>query len=144
MPRGVAVEALRISAADLAFVYLVAKAYDGMGGLVGRLLASWPVVGLGRVSYGVYVYHFMVPHLVTAVVSFCGYPPPTWSLWLIALYLPITALLVAASWFVVERPLLRLKSRFNYSRDERPTPGTPLPTLACIPMSHLSAQRSAA
>jgi peptidoglycan/LPS O-acetylase OafA/YrhL len=95
----------------------------------GRFLENKVVVYLGKISYGIYLYHLLVPFLfwraynplsyyllhkrgidlgplteflVNPVVSFC-------------LYFGITVLFSAASWHLLERPVNRLKRYFIYS-----------------------------
>jgi peptidoglycan/LPS O-acetylase OafA/YrhL len=66
---------------------------------------EWPwLVWVGRVSYGVYLYHYLVYYAVSQ-----------WLVWhgaeAMAARLVGTVTLVALSWFLVERPALRLKDR---------------------------------
>ena len=82
-------------------------------GLVRRLLSAWPVASLGVVSYGVYLWH--VAWLVeifrwagskqwTSTDSFVS---------LVVLVLVFSVASSAASYFAVERPLLKLKDGFR-------------------------------
>ena len=74
-------------------------------GAVARVLRLRPLVWLGERSYGFYLWHFPVAWLVQASAA---YRVP------LALAAPIVALvLTQASWVCVERPFLRLKSRFS-------------------------------
>lgn len=74
------------------------------GGPLVRLLSLRPLVVIGTVSYGIYLFHFPVFQAVQD-----AHPP-----WLVqhALELGLTAVLTTFSYLVVERPALRLKSRF--------------------------------
>jgi peptidoglycan/LPS O-acetylase OafA/YrhL len=94
----------------------------------GKFLENKAVTYLGKISYGIYLYHLLVPFLfwkaynplsyylshrrgidleplteilVNPVVSFC-------------LYFGLTILLAAASWRFLERPISRLKRYFSY------------------------------
>jgi len=72
------------------------------GGITYRLLTSRSLVSVGRVSYGLYLYHFPAIRLSRAL-----YPDP----FLATLGgLVLAALLTAVSWRVLERPALRLKA----------------------------------
>jgi peptidoglycan/LPS O-acetylase OafA/YrhL len=76
----------------------------------GRVLSSPPVTFIGRISYGMYVYHMLV---FWALIHFSGAHPATqrgWSLLLAGSAL--TVALATLSWFALERPFNRLKLRF--------------------------------
>ena len=112
-------------------------------GLIRRLLTARPVAAVGVVSYGVYLWH---PGWIDEVFRWFG----TSSWRSIPAYVALTLLVfvlstasATASYFVVERPVLRLKDGFrSRSRSravpsvpptpatpsESPTPATPLPT----------------
>lgn len=75
---------------------------------VGALLAWAPLVWIGKVSYGIYLFHYPVLWVLRdhgigtehASVAF-------------VLGLGISTVLAAASFYVVEQPVLRLKRRFS-------------------------------
>lgn len=73
--------------------------------LLGRLLASRPLVSVGTISYGVYLWH---PFLADEL-EHTGLWGAAWSNILIVAAGTFAA--ASVSWFVVERPLLRLKDR---------------------------------
>jgi len=83
-----------------------------MGGVVlmacGGLLAQPALVYLGRISYGLYVFHLMVIALV--LFHFKLWPVP------LTLSFGLTLGLAALSYALLERPFLRLKARFTYIR----------------------------
>jgi peptidoglycan/LPS O-acetylase OafA/YrhL len=100
--------------------YVLAYLVAGLSGclllaaLLGADVAAYtfikPFVFLGRISYGLYVFHMFsilfVKRLVLALkVPFFSYIP---------LGLVLTVLLAAVSYYSLERPFLRLKSRFTY------------------------------
>jgi peptidoglycan/LPS O-acetylase OafA/YrhL len=91
-----------------------------------RSALSWrPLVGLGTISYGVYVFHVMIPYafgtLAWSVQRRLG----------VTLELPaagverflvigvMTILVSRASWVLMERPLNRLKRKVPYRRKPR-------------------------
>jgi peptidoglycan/LPS O-acetylase OafA/YrhL len=92
----------------LVFVWLVRSAARGFGGLAGSMLQAGPVVYLGRISYGVYVYHVLVLYLV---VGLCRSWFPEFDLeeaW------PFAVALIAfpvLSWHFFEKPINDLKNR---------------------------------
>jgi peptidoglycan/LPS O-acetylase OafA/YrhL len=88
---------------------------------VVRLLSVPPIAWVGRISYGLYLWHFPVDLLLTADrVGFGGWP-------LQLARIGLTFAIAVASWTFVERPCLRLKRRFETERtaDER-VPLTPV------------------
>jgi peptidoglycan/LPS O-acetylase OafA/YrhL len=91
---------------------------DPRKGLVRRLLANRALLYLGMVSYAVYLYHFAVL-IQLQRWDFGGFAADT-TAWL---WYPVAlgggVLLATASWYLVERPFLRLK-RLVPSRPEPP------------------------
>jgi peptidoglycan/LPS O-acetylase OafA/YrhL len=82
-------------------------------GLVRRLLSAWPVASLGVVSYGVYLWHVA---WLTEIFRWAG--GTQWSssvsfVSLVVLVLVFSVASSAASYFTVERPLLKLKDRLR-------------------------------
>jgi len=85
-------------AASLVAAVLVWSATTAPGSLVGRALACPPVRALGRISYGVYLWHWPVLVLLSAHrVGFGGGP-------LMVVQVAITLAAALTSWFLVERP----------------------------------------
>jgi peptidoglycan/LPS O-acetylase OafA/YrhL len=69
---------------------------------------------LGRISYGIYLYHLIVIVFALEFRRQAGLPRgPALDLAMVA----ATLALAAASWELVERPLLRLKDRFPYREE---------------------------
>jgi peptidoglycan/LPS O-acetylase OafA/YrhL len=85
-----------------------------MGALprLGRLLSYGPFVYLGSISYGLYLYH----NFFFVVARHSEGPRHVMAL---ALALAITIVVASVSWYALERPLLRLKDRFEYGRTAR-------------------------
>jgi peptidoglycan/LPS O-acetylase OafA/YrhL len=53
----------------LAFGWLVHGVGRGLGGPAGKLLGLRPLVYLGTISYGVYVYHALLPYLLPGLIQ---------------------------------------------------------------------------
>jgi peptidoglycan/LPS O-acetylase OafA/YrhL len=85
------------------------------GGLGGRLLESAPLVGVGRISYGLYLVHSPVLYWLQPEGVGWRHPGNV----LMALGLSLAAAL--ASYYVVERPCLRLKDRLQQHSHSAPT-----------------------
>lgn len=79
-------------------------------GVMGRLLGSRPLAALGLVSYGVYLYHEPVARALNGGVGNGGDPSPRF-LWLALATAGIAIMAGAASYYLIERPALRLKPR---------------------------------
>jgi peptidoglycan/LPS O-acetylase OafA/YrhL len=106
-------------AVALAGVWLVARAAEGMGGLAGRALELAPLRYLGTISYGIYVYHNMLPELLPRVARRLGYPDLLASLGdetlpYLLFYGAASIAIAAISWHLFEGPINRLKARFEY------------------------------
>ena len=98
------------------FAWLVVAAASRMGGPFGRLLESRPLVYVGKISYGVYVFHAFA--LVLDRVGLRGAPP----LARLVAYSAFTLAVSALSWHLFEARIHAWKERFPY-RAERPAPG---------------------
>lgn len=96
---------LLYAAVGAGLVTAVLAAVPGRG-TVGRALANPPVRFLGLISYGIYLWHVSVLRVLerTGVIE-----RMTWHPFLVttALTLALTAAVAAASWYALERPLLR-------------------------------------
>jgi peptidoglycan/LPS O-acetylase OafA/YrhL len=90
--------------------------------LVNRVLTTRPLRTIGRVSYGLYIWHLPI---FTAV----GRYDRTWAPAVQTIVaLALTALATYGSWVLVERPFLRWKDRLEDTRRDRdePAPKTKL------------------
>jgi peptidoglycan/LPS O-acetylase OafA/YrhL len=92
--------------------------------LIRRLLRSWPMASLGVISYGIYLWHL---DLISELLKWTGWQGgqcPYWSLALATLALSIA--FASASYFGVERPILRRKNRISWwDRRSEPTKDPP-------------------
>jgi peptidoglycan/LPS O-acetylase OafA/YrhL len=113
----------RIVSFDLAValvgVWLVARAARGMKGPVGRFLELAPLRYLGTISYGIYVYHNMLPELLPKAARRLGFPDLLAPLGdqtvpYLIFYAAASVAVAAVSWHFFEGPINRLKARFEY------------------------------
>jgi peptidoglycan/LPS O-acetylase OafA/YrhL len=100
---------------SLVFAWLILGAKSGYQNRFGKLLAWAPIVYIGRISYGLYVYHLFMPVILPDL--------PQWIAAGSAEYLPvisflcytgITVLVASLSWHLFEAPVNRLKRFFPY------------------------------
>ncbi len=94
------------------FACLIASAAPGFPGWLGRLLESQPLCYLGRISYGIYVYHPFMPALVSKSCQALGVNPPENKLIHGTVLVATSLALASLSWFLLEKPILRLKRYF--------------------------------
>jgi peptidoglycan/LPS O-acetylase OafA/YrhL len=80
--------------------------------LVNRALMARPAVSVGRISYGMYLW--MIPSIVL-LNNYLASWPINWRGFAV-LALALIILMASASYFLVERPCLRLKRRFEIVR----------------------------
>jgi peptidoglycan/LPS O-acetylase OafA/YrhL len=88
-------------------------------------LLSWrPLVMVGTISYGIYVWHQLVPKIVPvleASLDFGLHMPPAEEEWARLGYVTLATLVLAAlSWFLFEKPLNDLRTRIPYVRRASP------------------------
>ncbi|MFM7745447.1 MAG: acyltransferase family protein, partial [Actinomycetota bacterium] len=84
---------------------------DGAGS-AGRVLSCWPLRSVGRVSYGLYLWHFPVFRYVGRHTDTWGTVPQ------VALALGTSAALTVMSWMLIERVALARKDRWFGSKAE--------------------------
>lgn len=96
-------------------LYLVNGATQGFRGPFGRLLANRQMRFIGRISYGIYLYHFLV--LWTVLRLSPGVPGLAANgLLRFAVGGGLAIIAACASWFALEAPINRLKGHFPYTR----------------------------
>lgn len=104
----------------LSCLWLVSRAARGGKWSLGPLLEWAPVAWTGRISYGIYLYHFALPALLAPLVSRMRFydalnrmdmPPSAERFWLMA---PLSVAVAAISWYLLERPANGLKRYFSY------------------------------
>jgi peptidoglycan/LPS O-acetylase OafA/YrhL len=109
----------------LIFGAMVFAADRGVRPRFKRLVEYPPVLYIGRISYGIYLYHLFVKHVVDRLAEMAGWDFPNRG--------PLTFLVVGGatlaaaslSWFAIERPLARWKQRFGYAAGRKPGPVSP-------------------
>ncbi|MFB2973380.1 acyltransferase family protein [Aerosakkonema sp. BLCC-F183] len=98
----------------LYFTGLVDRAARGFGGIVGNILEFKPLVNVGKISYGIYVYHSFVaskiPESFTSKLNL-SYSKNIW----IEFFLQTVATIIIASlsWHFFEKPINNLKKYFK-------------------------------
>jgi peptidoglycan/LPS O-acetylase OafA/YrhL len=94
------------------FFWVVDAAANGVQGVTKRILEWKPLLYIGRISYGLYVFHLLVPEILPYEA------PPSG----IARFLYVTATtlaLASLSRYLLERPFNHLKERLSSSAEAR-------------------------
>ena len=102
----------------LLFVWIVHRAARGVRGPVGRVLTWRPLVYVGTVSYGIYLFHLFVVPVTDSLERRTGLNVPIPAKGL-GQFVAVTALSIAVaalSWTFLERPINDQKQRFPYVR----------------------------
>jgi len=101
---------------SLVAVWMVGQAASGFGGVTGRIMEWPPLLYLGTISYGVYVYHAFMPYLLGRILGGRVQSLHWWSRF--AILAGATILTASVSWRLLERPILALKE--TYASRTRP------------------------
>lgn len=95
---------------SMSVALLIASLLSPRGGVLTRVLQLKPLVQGGRISYGVYLWHFPIFAIVTPSL-FGGRSNPTFLAQLVT-----TPAVAAFSYHAVEQPILSYKERFRGRR----------------------------
>ncbi|MFD2569059.1 acyltransferase family protein [Spirosoma soli] len=101
-------------------LYIIAWASIGVKGAGGQLLNNRALQYVGRISYGIYVFHMIVPGYLVPfllrIVNYVGIPLTLdyWSHRLLSLLVLLG--LASLSWYAFEKPINELKRYFSYKR----------------------------
>ncbi len=129
------------SAFALAAAVVVAGIVLAPRGALPRALATRPLMAVGRVSYGLYLWHYPVVVVVREHLDTAGRPMQ----WLVAV--AVSGLLTVASWVLVERPFLAWKDRLGPAAEPSALPSavpSAVPAAAHRRAQPVGAGRSAA
>ena len=96
----------------LFFCWLVSAAATGFRGPFGTILRTKPMRYLGKISYGLYVYHPFMPLLVALVFARLGWTYEEYAWTSIVLATLSTLAISSLSWHLMERPANALKRYF--------------------------------
>jgi len=107
-------------------MFIIHGAQKGIGGFIGKILDLPPLQYLGRISYGLYVYHNFIPWIWRCLNGTeKTYPLPiavfkwSWAFnpWIKQLAQAALLLLIASlSWFLFEKPINHLKNALSFKK----------------------------
>jgi peptidoglycan/LPS O-acetylase OafA/YrhL len=98
----------------LIFAWLVNAAGNGFKGALGKFLEFSPWIYLGKISYGIYVYHNLVPLILIPLFDALGVPYQVPGRVNFILSSLLTLVIASASWHWIELPINNLKRHFPY------------------------------
>lgn len=107
-------ESVFISVVGLAWAILLLRILEG-GALVRALLQGRAVTYVGKISYGIYIWHMIPCTLSVYALKQAGYSGAALQLGALALACLITLVVATLSYYGFERPFLNLKARFAYT-----------------------------
>jgi len=95
------------------FVWLIDGAGRGFRGATGRFLELKPLLYLGQISYGLYVFHLLMIGLAGWTFGQIGQPYPDHPAVMFVVLVTATIAVAACSWHLYEKPLNDLKRHFG-------------------------------
>lgn len=95
---------------SLIFAWLVARAAQGFDGWRGRMLENRTLQFVGKISYGLYLFHFFMPGLVARICNALKLRPLGTAATFVA-STALTFLVATVSWYAIERPISRWKNK---------------------------------
>ena len=85
----------------------IGRAVFGFGGIIGAILNNSILRYIGTISYSIYLFHPFIPELLKSLVN-----PDNQNL-NAGIYAIVLISLSSLSWYAFEKPILKLKSRFQ-------------------------------
>lgn len=98
----------------LFFFWIIERAARGFSGILGTVLEFKPLVYLGKISYGIYIYHsFVAAVIVPNSLSYFGFSYPRSILVQFVVNSIATVIVAMLSWQYIEQPINNLKRHFK-------------------------------
>ena len=88
---------------------------DGVRGWAGGVLSLPPLLYLGKVSYGIYLYHNVMQWLLPYFFKLLHLPFPDKQWGKFTLLLIVTLIVSTLSYYFIEKPILRFKTRISHA-----------------------------
>jgi peptidoglycan/LPS O-acetylase OafA/YrhL len=99
--------------------FLVASFASGIKGVIGRIAESKFLIYLGKISYGLYIYHMLmvIPLAgINKIVMWLDGPNLVENLYLANfIKIILTFIIATISWQLIEKPINKIKDRFSFS-----------------------------
>ena len=96
------------------FFIVIKASQQNFSSVTKFLLENRVTLHIGKISYGIYLYHFFMPDFYNQMSDF--FPKIFYASSVIKLPFLFLASLIFAqlSWMIIEKPILKLKGKFNY------------------------------
>ncbi len=117
-------------AMNLAFTAIVYRASTGFSGWTGMLLDTAPLRYIGRISYGIYVYHMFAITCFERGYARFGWGDVTYGAVLTVEIFAVSTIAAALSWRFMEQPINGLRRRLRYTRTASAIADRPIGTPA--------------
>jgi peptidoglycan/LPS O-acetylase OafA/YrhL len=101
---------------SLIFAWLISSAGLGFENFAGKVLELKPLRYLGKITYGIYVYHYFPPLILVPLLNRFGYQLSIPSFENFVLSGLITIAVASVSWRWFEQPINNLKYHFQYGK----------------------------
>jgi peptidoglycan/LPS O-acetylase OafA/YrhL len=98
------------------FVWLIDGAAKGFGGVSGKLLELKPLVFIGKISYGIYTYHYFMNPIFGRILGYFNLSNSIPLVLVLALKVGATFAIAIPSWFFIEKPINNFKKHFGYKK----------------------------
>ncbi len=121
--------ALTESVDAIFLAWILASSISGMSSRYARMLSWSPLVYLGKISYGIYVYHVFIIILVSPLLVPLGMSESHNAWGRIAILIGLTLLVASFSWHWLEQPFLSWKKTIA-SGKKRATAEEPSPEMS--------------
>ena len=102
-------------AASLCFVVLIRHAAMGSKGIIGAILDWSPIRGIGKISYGIYLYHLFLLTFIPQYLLLLKLDAPPPGVFRFLIYTSVSIILAAMSWYIIEKPINKMKKHFPYA-----------------------------
>jgi len=102
------------ASASLAFCPLLLRACGGASGLWGKILTNPILRYIGKISYGLYIYHLIPKIACQPLLQALNIAPPRPGVVMFVLYWLAAVGIASASWFFIEKPVTRFKNKIPY------------------------------
>lgn len=100
---------------SIAYFGLIGGLSSAAGARCTAVLRQRWLIGLGTISYGLYLYHVVVYAAFDSFFKFDRRHDDCW--WLGASKVTVSVGVACLSWHFIEKPILKLKNRFAYGND---------------------------